>query len=322
MRRAFAIAFGITLGLGAATVAIAARDSSGTYSLSPSSPFVTGTPIASSTMNARFSDISTEMTDSLSRSGKGGMLAPLRAVNGSATLPAFAFTSETGSGLYRAGSSDLRFSVAGSDSVSITASGLSVYGTLYTDTHRTKSPAPLALYGNRADVAGAVGVILDNTTALTASDATLLLVRNGGVNKFSLDKNGAIGSRSNLPAVGQQVSSSTDVFATASATPVDVTNATVTITTTGRPVLLFVQPDGSAADASVVAADVGVGRATVRLLRNGTTVALMAVGDRPVGTLQFLDVPAAGTYTYRLQANTPGAGTVHVNASRLVAYEL
>jgi hypothetical protein len=280
MRRAFAIAFGITLGLGAATVAIAARDSSGTYSLSPSSPFVTGTPIASSTMNARFSDISTEMTDSLSRSGKGGMLAPLRGVDGSATLPGLAFNSETGTGFYRIGANNVGLSIGGTKRWDFAAAGSTLTGTL------------------------------------TVSGATTLAAVTLGGSVTGMDK-------SDLPSIGQQVSASTGNFSTASATPVDVTNATVTITTTGRPVLLFLQPDGSTTlDASV--RSTGAAAVTVVLLRDGTTIARMAVGDSnvPVGAVQFLDVPAAGTYSYKLQANTPGAGSVVITYSKLVAYEL
>jgi hypothetical protein len=62
------------------------RDSSGTYTASPSSPFVTGTPIAASTANTRASDVATEITDSLSRSGKGGMTAPLKFTGITATV--------------------------------------------------------------------------------------------------------------------------------------------------------------------------------------------------------------------------------------------
>jgi hypothetical protein len=47
-------------------------------------------------------------------------------------------------------------------------------------------------------------------------------------------------------ALGQQISASSDTFSTGSATYVAVTNLSVSITTTGRPVILFLQPDGSA----------------------------------------------------------------------------
>ena len=44
-------------------------------------------------------------------------------------------------------------------------------------------------------------------------------------------------------AKGVQISSSSSTFSTTSLSPTDVTNLSVTITTTGRPVLLMLQPD-------------------------------------------------------------------------------
>ena len=90
------------------------RDSTGNYS-SPSGDFVTNTVIDSNVMNGKLSDIGTEMTDSLSRSGKGGMTAPLRVADGTINLPAYAFTSETTFGLRRAGTTDLRVAKDGTD---------------------------------------------------------------------------------------------------------------------------------------------------------------------------------------------------------------
>jgi len=52
------------------------------------------------------------MTDSLSRSGEGGMLAPLRLTDGVQATPGLGFTNEPGSGLYRAGTNEW-WSVAG-----------------------------------------------------------------------------------------------------------------------------------------------------------------------------------------------------------------
>lgn len=97
-----------------------ARDSNGNYS-SPSADFVTGLTISSSVTNAKLSDIGSEMTDSLSRSGKGGMLARWRGVDGTSSLPAYAFTSETTLGMYRAGTADLRFANNGTDLFKMTA---------------------------------------------------------------------------------------------------------------------------------------------------------------------------------------------------------
>jgi hypothetical protein len=53
------------------------RDGSGNYSLPAGQPVVSGSVISASTFNALTSDIATELTDSLSRSGKGAASANL-----------------------------------------------------------------------------------------------------------------------------------------------------------------------------------------------------------------------------------------------------
>ena len=53
------------------------RDSSGTYSLPAGNPVVSGTIIETAWANPTMSDIASALTDSLSRSGKGGMTAAL-----------------------------------------------------------------------------------------------------------------------------------------------------------------------------------------------------------------------------------------------------
>lgn len=86
----------------------AARNAGGTYSLPSGNPVVAGTTISASWANTTLSDLGTEITDSLNRSGKGAMLAPLQLSNGTSSLPSLTFGSETSSGLYRAGSQDVR----------------------------------------------------------------------------------------------------------------------------------------------------------------------------------------------------------------------
>lgn len=100
-----------------------ARNAGGTYALPAGNPVVTGTVVASSWANTTLSDLATEMTDSLDRSGKGGMLAPLLLVDGAVGLPGIAFNSEPSTGMYRAAANDLRFGVAGVDAVRITPGG-------------------------------------------------------------------------------------------------------------------------------------------------------------------------------------------------------
>jgi hypothetical protein len=106
------------------------RDSNGAHSLPAGNPVSSGTAISSSVHNATTADLSAEITDSLSRSGKGGMSAPLKGVDGSAAAPAVSFTSEPGTGLYRAGANNPAISVSGTKRLECTAAGAAVTGTL------------------------------------------------------------------------------------------------------------------------------------------------------------------------------------------------
>ena len=91
------------------------RDSSGSYSLPAGNPVVSGTTITSIWANTTMSDIADALTNSLSRNGQGGMLAPLKFADGSETQPGIAYVNEPGSGLYRAASNDVRMTIGGSD---------------------------------------------------------------------------------------------------------------------------------------------------------------------------------------------------------------
>lgn len=85
------------------------RNASGTYSLPAGNPVVAGTTIEASWANTTLSDIRTELTDSLSRSGKGGMLAALHIVDGSVSAPGLGFEDEAALGFYRSASNTLDF---------------------------------------------------------------------------------------------------------------------------------------------------------------------------------------------------------------------
>lgn len=104
------------------------RDSSGTYDL-PLPDVVAGDTIEASWANTTLTDLETEMTDSLSRSGKGGMTAALKLAAGTVSAPGVAFSSETNSGFYRAGAGDIRMALAGAEAWRMTSAGLRVAST-------------------------------------------------------------------------------------------------------------------------------------------------------------------------------------------------
>lgn len=121
-----ACALGAVLGLALTytPAAGAARNSSGSYSLPSGNPVVSGTAITASWANNTLSDISTELTNSLDRQGRGAMLAPLQLASGSSSAPSLTFSSEASSGLYRAGAGDVRLQVSATNAQKWTASGV------------------------------------------------------------------------------------------------------------------------------------------------------------------------------------------------------
>ena len=101
------------------------RNVSGTYSL-PLPPVVANTVIQSAWANTTTDDIAQGITDSLDRNGRGGMIAPFRLVDGSELQPAFAFSSETGTGLWRETPGIMAVSVMGAKVASWSGSEYSV----------------------------------------------------------------------------------------------------------------------------------------------------------------------------------------------------
>ncbi len=92
------------------------RDAGGNYSLAAGNPVVAGTIIRPSWANPTMDDLAIAMTDSLSRSGKGGMLVPFLNVDGAVNLPGIAFTNEPSLGIFREGNNEMRAGVAATDS--------------------------------------------------------------------------------------------------------------------------------------------------------------------------------------------------------------
>jgi len=163
---------------------------------------------------------------------------------------------------------------------------------------------------------GALGFVTANTIAAAVTRATGTTVAAGGV----------------------AISSSSGAASTSSTSLVDVTNLTVTITTSGRPVSLYLIPNTSG-DSFIRVSASGASDAEGEfvIIRDATTISTHTLAieadDSPVfallrnacpsSAISMVDVVAAGTYTYKVQFRaTSSARVILVNNSRLVAYEL
>src|SRR5690606_10440417 len=138
------------------------RNSAGTYTLPVGNPVTSGTTISSSWANTTLSDLATAMTGSLARNGDGGMTGQFKADSGSGAAPGISWASETTSGWYRAGTGDFRFSIAGTDVVTITASGV------------TATWTALSVTGN-ATIGGTLGVTGATTLGVLTAGTSITL---------------------------------------------------------------------------------------------------------------------------------------------------
>lgn len=132
--------------------------------------------------------------------------------------------------------------------------------------------------------------------------------------------------RTNLAPVGQQVSASSAGFTTGSGVPAPVTNLSVTITTTGRPVMVFCQSVGDGTLGSFQSTG-GAGQANWYLNRNIVATVLQQIFITNNGVLfpsaiSFMDVVGAGTYTYFISSFVTAAAIANSLNLTLVAYEL
>lgn len=97
----------------ASIVAYASRNSSGTYTLPAGNPVVSGTTISSTWANSTLSDLATEVTSSLDRSGRGCMLAATQVTNGTVSAPSLTFCTDLDTGLYRIGANNPAMAAGG-----------------------------------------------------------------------------------------------------------------------------------------------------------------------------------------------------------------
>lgn len=139
------------------------RNSAGNYSL-PNSPVVTGTTIESPDENTTRDDIAAEITNSLDRNGRGGMLAPFRVFDGSLAAPGVGFLSDVDNGMMRNSANNWSLVAGAQEVVRMTAAGVLI-------------PSPITLTvgtltATRVTFAGASGLLTDDAgmTYVAASD--------------------------------------------------------------------------------------------------------------------------------------------------------
>lgn len=148
---------------------------------------------------------------------------------------------------------------------------------------------------------------VDNSTITVSSN--LLNVPDGGI------------TRPKLIAVGQQTDQTTTNTVLTNASFVNILS--ITITTTGRPVMLMIQPNSASSGISPSTNAAGFFQFVrgVTVLGGYKLQADSITSSFPV-TFVFLDTPTAGTYNYLYQAASDSTNHVTIGPIRLYAYEL
>jgi microcystin-dependent protein len=100
------------------------RSGSGNYSL-PEAAFIPNTPISSAAVNSDFDDIADALTDSLSRSGDGGMQAVLELDN-----DGFVYASDPNTGIRRTAGDTQAIECGGNDIIAANATTATINGDL------------------------------------------------------------------------------------------------------------------------------------------------------------------------------------------------
>lgn len=143
----------------------------------------------------------------------------------------------------------------------------------------------------------------------------------------------------NLAPLGQQISASCGTFTDNSGVFTNVTNLSVSINTTGRPVFVGLIHDGntSVPGSYWQAASLTSGSAAVSYIainRNGSQIygsqIISQVGGAlfpeiavPVTTVYQIDTPSSGSYTYIVKLRSLNSNTLAtLNEAKLIAYEL
>jgi hypothetical protein len=180
------------------------RNSSGVYTLPSGNPVVPGTTIDAAWANDTMEDMANELTNSLSRTGAGGMLAPFRIADGTVTGPGLSYLNETNTGLYRSGAGSTWMSVLGVNTVQFSTVGLTIpFGKALTAQGNASVAGTLSVVGattlaSSLAVTGAItatGGVLGNVTAASGTSTFNNVTINGNLDMDA----GSSGTITNLP---------------------------------------------------------------------------------------------------------------------------
>lgn len=180
------------------------RNASGIYTLPGGNPVTPGDVIEADWANTTLEDVADALTNSLSRTGAGGMLAPFRIADGNISAPGLSYLNETNTGLYRSGSGSTWMSVLGVNVAQFSTVGLTIASAKALTALGNGSVAGTFAVGGATTLAStlavtgaltATGGVLGNITAGSGTSTFNNVVINGNLDMDA----GSSGTITNLP---------------------------------------------------------------------------------------------------------------------------
>lgn len=166
------------------------RNGSGTFTVI--NTFSPGQVISSADHNENFDDLGDEITNSVAVDGQSTMTGTLKLANGTVSLPALTFGSDTDCGLYRIGANNMGLAVNGAKVLDIATTGLGITGTLTVTGATTPSASDGAALGSSSlpwsDLFLASGSVINfNNGDVTITHAANGLTFAGGSSGYLFD---------------------------------------------------------------------------------------------------------------------------------------
>ncbi len=188
------------------------------------------------------------------------------------------------------------------------------------------------------DVLGDPSANSDKLSPTSANNVGTQMTSTGAnniINQYTRSTGTSVGLR------GIALSSGSGTFNLNSTTFTDVTNLSVTITTSGRPIFIGLIPD-TVSNTVFGVSKIGAGSAgdislELKFLRDATTLFIHNISHSwnpndtvaqhvvhvPCGALNTIDVVGAGTYVYKMQARcTNTDAQANISRVKIIAFEL